>query len=144
MTKLKRQLKLEDDPKFPDTSMIYIAIACYTFGGCSTLINSGASYHRMRWGVMWRRQASGAWNISWIAGFRTFGWWFQIVFIFTLGEDSHFDQYFSKGLKPPARHCFKHSNWFLPDFVCQKWGDMSLVYQFFPCQEIKLGAFWNP
>ena len=31
------------------------------------------------------------------------GWWFQIFFIFTpkLGEDSHFDFFFSKGLKPP-------------------------------------------
>ena len=32
-------------------------------------------------------------------------WWFQIFFIFTpkIGEDSHFDEYFSKGLKPPTR-----------------------------------------
>ena len=31
-------------------------------------------------------------------------WWFQIFFIFTpkIGEDSHFDEYFSKGLKPPT------------------------------------------
>ena len=33
-------------------------------------------------------------------------WWFQISFIFTLkiGEDSHFDSYFSDGLvQPPTR-----------------------------------------
>ena len=30
-------------------------------------------------------------------------WWFQIYFCSSLfGEDSHFDQYFSKGLKPPT------------------------------------------
>ena len=31
-------------------------------------------------------------------------WWFQI-FLFSplLGEDSHFDEYFSNGLKPPTR-----------------------------------------
>ena len=32
-------------------------------------------------------------------------WWFQICFIFTpkIGEGSHFDSYFSRGLKPPTR-----------------------------------------
>ena len=36
------------------------------------------------------------------------GWWFQIFLIFPLfGEDSRFDFYFSKGLKPPTR------NWIL-------------------------------
>ena len=34
-------------------------------------------------------------------------WWFQIIFFFyvhpLLGEDSHFDEYFSTGLKPPTR-----------------------------------------
>ena len=31
-------------------------------------------------------------------------WWFQIfLFLPLLGEDSHFDQYFSDGLKPPTR-----------------------------------------
>ena len=32
------------------------------------------------------------------------GWWFQIFFMFTpnLGEDSHFDEYFSDGLEPPT------------------------------------------
>ena len=34
------------------------------------------------------------------------GWWFQTFFycIFTpiVGEDSHFDSYFSNGLKPPT------------------------------------------
>ena len=32
-------------------------------------------------------------------------WWFQI-FLFSplFREDSHFDEYFSKGLKPPARY----------------------------------------
>ena len=34
-------------------------------------------------------------------------WWFQRSFIFTLfGEDSHFDSYFSKELKPPTRYIF--------------------------------------
>ena len=30
-------------------------------------------------------------------------WWFQIFFMFTpkIGEDSHFDSYFSKGLVQP-------------------------------------------
>ena len=32
-------------------------------------------------------------------------WWFQIYVYFTspLGEDFHFDSYFSNGLKPPTR-----------------------------------------
>ena len=32
------------------------------------------------------------------------GWWFQIFFMITpnLGEDSHFDKYFSDGLEPPT------------------------------------------
>ena len=37
---------------------------------------------------------------------RMTGWWFPIFFIFTpkIGEDSHFDSYFSKGLvQPPTR-----------------------------------------
>ena len=34
-------------------------------------------------------------------------WWFQIYVFFTLfGEDSHFDSYFSKGLKPPTSLVF--------------------------------------
>ena len=35
-------------------------------------------------------------------------WWFLKYFLFSplLGEDSHFDEYFSKGLKPPTSHQF--------------------------------------
>ena len=38
--------------------------------------------------------------------------WFQIFFIFTpnLGEDSHFHQYFSNGLKPPTRIPMIHTH----------------------------------
>ncbi len=32
------------------------------------------------------------------------GWWFQIFWEFSW-EDSHFDEYFSIGLKPPIRVC---------------------------------------
>ena len=43
-------------------------------------------------------------------------WWQLKYFSFSplLGEDSHFDQYFSDGLKPPTRHQFHIS---LPAFV---------------------------
>ena len=37
-------------------------------------------------------------------------WWFQIFFIFipNFGEDSHFESYFSDGLKPPTSFLYDH------------------------------------
>ena len=33
------------------------------------------------------------------------GWWLKhLLFSLLVGEDSHFDQYFSNGLKPPTCH----------------------------------------
>ena len=45
-------------------------------------------------------------------------WWFQILFIFTpiLGENFHFDQYFSNGLKPPTSRLWFQIFCFHPKF----------------------------
>ena len=45
-------------------------------------------------------------------------WWFQIFFIFTLvGEDSHFDWYFSNGLKPPTSSCLNVRDRHVPSLL---------------------------
>ena len=43
-------------------------------------------------------------NLLVLSTLRITRWWFQtFLFLLLFGKDSHFDEYFSKGLKPPTR-----------------------------------------
>jgi len=45
-----------------------------------------------------------------------------------LGEDSHFDQYFSNGLKPPTSNVFLRENWDRASFLLKSKVNLLLLY----------------
>ena len=69
-------------------------------------------------------------------------WWFRFFLLSPLpGEDSHFDQYFSNGLKPPTRIPFCKG---LDLHLERQWTDFTEVLYFFHilhCPECSLACF---